>query len=158
MKLWNKYKTLLNKSEINTSLRLSHFFAQIDHESNGFKNLKELGDDKYFLKYEGRKDLGNIKLGDGLKYKGRGYIQVTGRTNYSNISKDFGVDFLKYPELLEQEINALLSAIWFWNKKKLNVYADKDDILTITKKINGGTNGLIHRKQLLTKYKTIFKL
>ena len=157
MELWNKYKTLLDKSGIDTPLRLAHFFAQIHHESGGFKYLKELGGDKYFLKYEGRKDLGNIKLGDGLKYKGRGYIQVTGRTNYSCISKDLNIDFLTHPELLEQEVNALLSAIWFWNKKKLSLIADRDDVLTITKRINGGTNGLDDRKQLLIKYKNIFK-
>lgn len=162
MKIWNKYKTLLEKSGINTPLRLSHFFAQIHHESGGFKFLKELGNDKYLDKY----DTGSlaVRLGntpedddDGQKYRGRGYIQITGLSNYKEISKDLKIDFVNNPELLEQEVNALLSAIWFWNKRKLNIYADRDDILTITKRINGGTNGLEHRKELLIKYKNIFK-
>ena len=157
MELWNKYKTLLERSEINTPLRLAHFFAQIHHESGGFKYLKELGNDKYFLKYEGRKDLGNTQKGDGYKFKGRGYIQVTGRANYSEISKDLKIDFINNPELLEQEVNAMISALWFWNKRKLNQFADLDDIKTITKKINGGYNGLKERQEYLTQYKKIFK-
>lgn len=157
MELWNKYKTLLERSEINTPLRLAHFFAQIHHESGGFKYLKELGNDKYFLKYEGRKDLGNTQKGDGYKFKGRGYIQVTGRANYSEISKDLKIDFINNPELLEQEVNAMVSALWFWNKRKLNQFADLDDVKTITKKINGGYNGLKERQEYLTQYKKIFK-
>lgn len=152
-----KYKTLLNKYEVYTPLRLSHFFSQIAHESGGFKYLAELGGKSYFDKYEGRKDLGNTQKGDGYKFKGRGYIQVTGRANYSEISKDLKIDFINNPELLEQEVNAMVSALWFWNKRKLNQFADLDDIKTITKKINGGYNGLKERQEYLTQYKKIFK-
>jgi len=155
MRLDQKYKTLFKKYEINTPLRVAHFMAQLHHESGGFKYLKELGNNAYFKKYEGRKDLGNIFAGDGLKYKGRGYIQITGRANYSEISKDLKIDFLNNPELLEQEANAIISALWFWNKKKLNVLADADNILTITKKINGGLNGIDDRKNLLLEYKEL---
>ena len=155
MRLDQKYKTLFKKYEINTSLRVAHFMAQLHHESGGFKYLKELGNNAYFKKYEGRKDLGNIFAGDGLKYKGRGYIQITGRANYAELSKDLKIDFLNNPELLEQEANAIISALWFWNKKKLNVLADTDNIMAITKKINGGLNGIDDRKNLLLEYKEL---
>jgi putative chitinase len=157
LELGNKYKSLLAKYGITTPLRLSHFFSQIAHESGGFKYLAELGGKSYFDKYEGRKDLGNTQKGDGYKFKGRGYIQVTGRANYSEISKDLKIDFINNPELLEQEVNAMVSALWFWNKRKLNQFADLDDIKTITKKINGGYNGLKERQEYLTQYKKIFK-
>ncbi len=157
LELGNKYKSLLAKYGITTPLRLAHFFSQIAHESGGFKYLAELGGKSYFDKYEGRKDLGNTQKGDGYKFKGRGYIQVTGRANYSEISKDLKIDFINNPELLEQEVNAMVSALWFWNKRKLNQFADLDDIKTITKKINGGYNGLKERQEYLTQYKKIFK-
>ena len=157
LELGNKYKSLLAKYGITTPLRLAHFFSQIAHESGGFKYLAELGGKSYFDKYEGRKDLGNTQKGDGYKFKGRGYIQVTGRANYSEISKDLKIDFINNPELLEQEVNAMVSALWFWNKRKLNRFADLDDIKTITKKINGGYNGLKERQEYLTQYKKIFK-
>ena len=157
LELGNKYKSLLAKYGITTPLRLAHFFSQIAHESGGFKYLAELGGKSYFVKYEGRKDLGNTQKGDGYKFKGRGYIQVTGRANYSEISKDLKIDFINNPELLEQEVNAMVSALWFWNKRKLNQFADLDDIKTITKKINGGYNGLKERQEYLTQYKKIFK-
>ena len=153
MELNKKYKTLFDKNGINTPLRISHFLAQLDHESGGFKYLTELGGRSYFNKYEGRKDLGNIYPGDGYKFRGRGYIQITGRANYTELSKDTNIDFVKNPDLLTEEANAMISALWFWNKRKLNQYADKDDIKTITKRINGGYNGFEHRKQLLEKYK-----
>lgn len=157
LELSKKYKTLLDKYEINTPLRLAHFFAQTDHESGGFKYTKELGGDRYFQKYEGRKDLGNTVKGDGLRYKGRGYIQVTGRFNYTAISKDTGIDYLNNPKWLEREADAMISALWFWNKRNLNRLADRDDLLNITKKINGGTNGLNDRIKKLSKYKAIFR-
>lgn len=153
MKLYEKYKTLFEKNGLTTPLRIAHFMAQINHESGGFIYLTELGNKSYFTKYDGRIDLGNTKPGDGYKFRGRGYIQITGRANYTEISKDLGIDFLNNPDLLSQEANAMLSALWFWNKRKLNQYADLDDVKTVTRKINGGFNGLDHRKELLVKYK-----
>lgn len=155
MRLDLKYKTLFKIYEINTPLRVAHFMAQLFHESGGFKYLKELGNNAYFKRYDGRKDLGNIFDGDGLKYKGRGFIQITGRANYTELSKDLKIDFVNNPELLEQEAKAILSALWFWNKKKLNVFADEDNISTITKRINGGFNGISERKKLLEYYKKL---
>lgn len=158
MMLHQKYKTLLNSYHVNTPLRISHFMAQIEHESGGFKYLKELGNNTYFEKYEGRKDLGNVNKGDGLRFKGRGYIQITGRSNYTVLSKDTRIDFINHPELLEQEANGMISALWFWNTRKLNVLADLDDVKGITKKINGGLNGFEDRKKLLKKYKELFAI
>jgi len=152
-----KYKTLLNGYHINTPLRLAHFLAQIDHESGGFKYLTELGNKAYFDKYEGRKDLGNTEVGDGFRFRGRGYIQVTGRYNYLALSKDTGIDFVNNPDLLATEVNAILSACWFWSKKGLNALADKDDLIGITKRVNGGTNGLEDRRKKLAKWKAIVK-
>ena len=156
--LHQKYKSLLNSYHVNTPLRISHFMAQIEHESGGFKYLKELGNNTYFEKYEGRKDLGNVNKGDGLRFKGRGYIQITGRSNYTVLSKDTRIDFINHPELLEQEANGMISALWFWNTRKLNVLADLDDVKGITKKINGGLNGFEDRKKLLKKYKELFAI
>ena len=101
------------------------------------------------MKYEGRKDLGNTSKGDGPRYKGRGFIQITGRHNYSLISQDLGEDFVNNPELLEQDEWAVASAFWFWKRNRLNGFADNDDVLTITKRINGGTNHLQERKDYL---------
>jgi len=150
-----KYKSLLNGYHINTPLRLAHFLAQIEHESGGFKYLTELGGKSYFDKYEGRKDLGNTQQGDGYKFRGRGYIQVTGRYNYLALSKDTGIDFINNPDLLATEVNAIVSACWFWSKKNLNALADKNDIVGITKRINGGTTGLEYRRKKFAKWEQI---
>lgn len=169
MNLSEKYKSLFEKNGINTPLRKAHFLAQLEHESGGFKYLTELGGRSYFNKYEGRKDLGNTQAGDGYKFRGRGYIQVTGRANYTELSKDTGIDFVSNPDLLSQEANAIVSALWFWSKRNLNALADftgfkenpktkqKDDALVlITRKVNGGVNGLDHRRELFNKYKKEF--
>jgi putative chitinase len=157
MRLDQKYKTLLSSYGINTRLRLAHFMAQIEHESGGFKYLTELGGKSYFDKYEGRKDLGNIQKGDGFKFRGRGYIQVTGRANYTLLSKDMRIDFVNNPDMLSQEANAMISAVWYWNKHKLNSLADLNDITKITKKINGGLNGFEDRKRLFYKWFELLK-
>ncbi len=158
MQLYQKYKTLFNKYDLNTPLRIAHFMAQIEHESAGFKHLKELGSHAYLDKYDtGKlaKALGNTPEDDddGQKYRGRGYIQITGLSNYKELSKDTGIDFVNNPELLEQEVNAMVSALRFWNKRKLNSFADKDDVKSITKRINGGYNGLKDRIEKLDKWK-----
>jgi len=155
MRIDQKYKTLLNGYHINTPLRLAHFMAQIEHESGGFKWLTELGGKSYFEKYEGRKDLGNTQAGDGYKFRGRGYIQVTGRANYTVLSKDTRIDFVNNPDLLSQEANAMVSACWYWSKRNLNKYADLDGVKKVTKLINGGYNGLEDRTKLLKKWKSL---
>jgi len=157
MRLDQKYKTLLNSYGINTPLRVAHFMAQIEHESGGFKYLTELGGKSYFEKYEGRKDLGNIQKGDGFKFRGRGYIQVTGRANYTLLSKDMRIDFVNNPDMLSQEANAMISAVWYWNKNKLNSLADANDIKGITKRINGAYNGLDDRRKRFDKWYNLLK-
>lgn len=183
MDLARRYSTILRQHGIDTPLRLAHFFAQIDHES-GLKpveeNLNYSADalqrvfGKYFPIYEtaqkyarkpekiankvyaNRMDNGDEKSGDGWRYRGRGFIQITGKYNYTQLSNDTGVDYVSDPDKLLNEADSMVAALWYWNKHDLNDYADQDDILTITKRINGGTNGLQHRKQLLEKYKGIF--
>ena len=105
--------------------------------------------------YSNRMGNGDENSGDGWKYRGRGFIQLTGKDNYKSLSEYTGIDFVNNPDLLLEEANALISAIWFWNKNNLNKYADLDDINSITKKINGGFNGIEHRKKLLNKYKQL---
>lgn len=133
--------------KIDTRLRIAAFLAQIGHETQGLQYVKELGGPTYFSKYDGREDLGNLQKGDGARYPGRGLIQVTGRANYLECSMAlFGDDrLINKPELLEEPANAASSAVWFWNKKGLNKLADASRITDMTRKINGGLNGLQDR-------------
>jgi putative chitinase len=151
-----EFNATMEKYKINTSSQICMFLAQTLHESGSCRYVKELADGKA---YEGRKDLGNVKPGDGVRYKGRGLIQITGLNNYTEISKAFGVDFVNAPEMLEQPHWAAMSAGWFWNSRKLNDIAKdntEDAFLKVTKKINGGTNGLEDRKSYWTKAKKVF--
>jgi len=102
--------------------------------------------------YANRMGNGDELSGEGWKYRGRGYLQITGKENYFRLANDTDLDCLKNPDLLLEEPNAMISALWFWNLKGLNKLADKNDIVGITKKINGGLNGIEHRKELLKKY------
>ena len=147
----------MEANQINTRLRIAAFLAQIGHESGSLVYVRELGGASYFAKYDGRKDLGNTQPGDGAKFAGRGLIQVTGRANYLAASKAlFGDDrLLKTPELLEQPEWAAESAVWFWSSRNLNVLADADRFTDLTKRINGGTNGLEDRK---TRYRQALKV
>lgn len=143
--------------DINTQKRAAAFIAQIAHESGQFKYVREIASGKA---YEGRKDLGNMIQGDGVKYKGRGLIQITGRANYKAISKDLDIDFVNYPTLLETPQYATISAGWYWNMKELNKFADLTDTWRsktkgytpfqyITYLINGG---LTHYDERLALY------
>ncbi|QDY37613.1 glycoside hydrolase family 19 protein [Pseudomonas putida] len=145
----------MGKYAIITRLRMAAFLAQIGHESGQLQYVRELGSDKYLSKYDaGRlaERLGNTPQadGDGQLYRGRGLIQVTGRFNYEACSEALFGDsrLLNTPELLEHPVYASMSAGWFWQKEGLNSLADKGDMLTITKRINGGTNGLDDRKSI----------
>lgn len=147
---------VFTKYGINTPLRQNHFLAQVLHESGAFYYKEEIASGDA---YDTRVDLGNTpqKDGDGRLYKGRGWIQCTGKANYSLASKEFGVDFVKNPKLVGEYPYCALIAGWYWNRHKLNTCADKDDIKTITKKINGGYNGIIDRTNWLNKCKLINK-
>ena len=135
----------MDRYEINTPLRMAAFLAQIGHESGQLRYVRELASGEA---YEGRVSLGNVNLGDGVRYKGRGLIQITGRANYAQVEKELGVPCVASPELLETPENACLTAAWFWDSRMLNDLADKRDLIKITKKINGGLNGIKDREEL----------
>jgi putative chitinase len=142
--------TAMDRYSINTPLRQAHFFAQIGHESASLYYVREIASGRA---YEGRKDLGNTQAGDGMRYKGRGLIQITGRNNYADCGKALNLPLIDSPILLEQPEHAAMSAAWFWHKSGLNELADKNLTKTITKRINGGYNGLDDRIRRLTKAK-----
>lgn len=95
----------------------------------------------------GAVNLGNTESGDGWKFRGRSLIQVTGRANYRKCGQAIGLNLEVHPELLERPENAARAAAWFWSTNGLNQLADNDNIVGITRKINGGTNGLDDRKE-----------
>jgi len=130
-------------------LRLAHWLAQAAHETGGFVYMQELGGASYFAKYDGRKDLGNVKPGDGARYHGRGLFQLTGRANYLDYGKAMGLDLINQPDLAAQPDVGLWIACEYWKRKGLNTLADADDVVGITRKINGGINGLADRKARL---------
>jgi len=138
---------VMDKYEINTPLRQAHFLAQIGHESGELRYREEIASGEA---YEGRDDLGNTEEGDGPRFKGRGLIQLTGRANYLAYGQFLGRDLLAAPQLVAEDENLCANvAGWFWLKRNLNSYADADDVNMITKRINGGLNGLEDRKRLL---------
>lgn len=140
-------------ADITSPEREAAFIAQVAHESCGFKHMRELGPDSYFDRYEGREDLGNIYEGDGLRFKGRGYIQVTGRANYTQAGKDLELDLVDNPEQAEEPWAAAYIAAWYWNSRNLNRFADSGDFRTLTRRINGGLNGLADRQRYWTRAK-----
>lgn len=124
--------------EINTPRQQAAFLAQLAHESGSLRYVEEIASGEA---YEGRNDLGNTEPGDGVRFKGRGLIQITGRANYADLSKELDYDFIANPQALEKPGAASYSAAWFWWSRHLNRYADIDAFQTITKRINGGLNG-----------------
>jgi len=135
---------------INTRLRVAHFLGQTCHESAGFRTTEEFASGEA---YEGRKDLGNIKKGDGPRYKGRGLIQLTGRANYKALGTTLGIDLESHPLMAAEPVLSLKIACEYWKKKKINPDCDRDDIITVTKKINGGTTNLDDRRRYTSKAK-----
>ena len=130
---------------ITTSARQASFLSQVGHESGQLRYVRELASGQA---YEGRTDLGNTLRGDGVRFRGRGLLQVTGRANYAACGKALGLDLLDQPELLELAVNACRSAGWFWQSRGLNALADSGDQVKVTRRINGGTNGLAERLAL----------
>lgn len=153
-----KLSDVLNKYEINTRLRIAHWIGQTCKECDNYVTTREYADGS---QYEGRADLGNTQLGDGKRFPGAGIIQQTGRFNYAwlgpAVSAEIGytVDFIKNPELAQDPVISLYAACEYWKKHNLNALADRDDILGITKKINGGTNGLKDRMRYTAKAKSV---
>lgn len=183
---------ILNASNVNTKLRVAHFLAQAGHESALFsvttENLNYSADalgrvfKKYFPTaelraqyarkpeqianrvYANRMGNGNEASGDGWKHRGRGYFQLTGKDNYLKYSKSaYGDDrILKSPELLAQPVDALKSAIWYWETNNLSKWADKDDVLAVSKVVNLGNaastatpNGMDDRRTQLARAKKL---
>jgi putative chitinase len=163
------------KFEINTALRLAHFLAQCGHESGGFKLVKENLNysgkgllatfPKYFttetavlyerkaekianMVYANRMGNGDKTTGDGYRFRGRGFIQLTGHDNYAAFGKAIGEDILASPDLVATKY-PLASAAWFWNKNKINVIADggatSEVVAKVTRRVNGGVIGLDDR-------------
>lgn len=133
--------TAMSEFSIDSLLRQAMFLAQVAHESGSLRYTREIASG---ADYEGRLDLGNNAVGDGKKYVGRGLIQVTGKTNTLRCLTALGrkLDDLAY---LETPMGGSRSAAWFWYANGLNGPADQGLFYTVSKKINGGTNGLDDR-------------
>lgn len=177
---------VMQKFGINTSLRLAHFLAQCGHESGGFKLTQENLNysakglattfKKYFINeaaakpyernpqkiaskvYGSRMGNGAEATGEGWKYRGRGYIQLTGKDNYKAFDATVPENILEQPDLVATKY-PLLSAAWFWNKNGLNTLADggatDTTVTSITKRVNGGTIGLPDRIKHFKEYHTL---
>jgi putative chitinase len=135
---------------IDTRLRIAHFLGQTCHESAGFRTTVEFASGE---RYEGRADLGNTKAGDGPRYKGRGLLQLTGRANYRELGKRLAIDLEGDPELAAEPVLSLTIACEYWKRKKINGACDLDDVVRVTKLVNGGSNGLADRRSLTAKAK-----
>jgi predicted chitinase len=157
----NKY---MDKYEINTPNRVVAFLAQVGHESAALKTTQEYASG---AAYEGRTDLGNVNPGDGVRFKGRGLIQLTGRSNYASMSNKVGKDLIANPQLVEEPDLAVQVSAIYWvdrirNGLNLNQWADQFNLQervdstnnwkvheNITRAINGGTNGIDDRANRL---------
>lgn len=179
--------SLLEEYDINTPLRISHFLAQTSHESSDFTRLVENLNysekgllstfKRYFITpaqaltyarkpekianrvYANRLGNGDEASGDGWKYRGRGAIQVTGKANYMKCSLYLFNDerLLTNPDKLLEPKYAILSACWYWSVNGLNRIADADNIQLLTRKVNGGTNGLSDRQRRFTRIYSVLK-
>lgn len=130
--------------DITTPRRAAAFIAQVAHESGEFRYREEIASG---AAYEGRRDLGNTQPGDGRRFKGRTFIQITGRSNYAAVSRALGKSFTADPGALAQQKYAALGAAWWWSTHGCNQLADRGDFTALTRRINGGTNGLADRRK-----------
>ena len=143
----------LTRFSINTMLRQAHFLAQVCEESWGLSDLKEEASGK---EYEGRKNLGNTRPGDGVRYKGRGLVQLTGRANYAKTGRELDLNLVDDPGLAETASVAVDTACLYWADHHLNKFADLDDIQAITRRVNGKRMlGLKERTAYLVKAKAL---
>jgi putative chitinase len=128
------------EASVRTRAGAAMVLAQLAHESGSFMFRQEFASGSA---YEGRADLGNVEQGDGPRYRGRGWIQLTGRANYRAAGLDIGEDLETEPERAAEPEIAWRVAAWFWRTRGL---ADVTDLERVTRRINGGTNGLADRK------------
>jgi putative chitinase len=143
---------------IDTPLRQAHFLAQLGHESGALRYEAELASGEA---YEGRLDLGNTEPGDGPRFKGRGLIQLTGRANYAAYGASRGFDFTQGEapaRIAEDPELACDVAGWYWHRHGLNALADADDVRAVTRRINGGENGLADRTEYLRRAKFFLRV
>lgn len=149
---WPKY-------QIDTPERQAHFVAQAAHETAGFTTLEELGRPAYFKRYDPNtttgKRLGNVKAGDGYLFRGRGIFQLTGRANYAAYGAKLKLDLIEDPDAAAIPENSVRIACEYWKARGLNAWADRDDCKEITRRINGGSNGLAERLRYLARAKDV---
>ncbi|MFN8891895.1 MAG: M15 family metallopeptidase [Alphaproteobacteria bacterium] len=134
---------------IDSPLRRAHFLAQVGHESGELRFRTEIASGNA---YNGRADLGNDQPGDGPRFKGRGLIQLTGRANYNLFGRAIGreAEIMADPDIVGRDLNLCVRAAgWFWESRHLNSSADRNDLNEITRRVNGGFNGLEDRRRLL---------
>lgn len=146
VELADQYAPAISKAarlfDITTPRRIALFVAQLAHESDRFRTFEEYASGRA---YEGRADLGNTEPGDGVRFKGHGWIQITGRTNHRRVAERFGIPFERVIPWLMQPTGAALSAAWYWKEHGCNELADVLNVRAITRKINGGQNGIDDR-------------
>jgi predicted chitinase len=136
---------------IDTPLRRAHFVAQIGHESGELRFRTEIASGE---RYEGRLDLGNVQPGDGPRFRGRGLIQLTGRANYADFGRALGreAELLAEPDRVAADPELCVKAAgWYWARRDLNALADANNLTEITRRINGGLNGLEDRRRLFNR-------
>ena len=156
-KYWAHLEPAMMRYEINTPMRQAHFLSQIGHESGELRYNEELATG---AAYEGRGDLGNTEAGDGVRFKGRGLIQLTGRANYTSYGHYRGLNLTdgdNPKQVADDPDMAVDAACWFWKTRGINALADRDDVRSVTRRINGGTNGLDDRIRLLQRARTVLR-
>jgi len=180
--LVNSIDLLASDYGIDTPMKMAHFLAQTAHESGGFRlmeeNLNYSSDrlvavfPKYFRNvdarayhrqpekianrvYANRMGNGDEETGDGYHFRGRGLIQLTGRNNYTMFAEDNNLELEDAVNFLTSPEGSVQSAAWFWDKANINPLAEDDNVVAVTKKINGGTNGLEERKKYTNKFKDL---
>ncbi|MCP3137254.1 LysM peptidoglycan-binding domain-containing protein [Pyxidicoccus xibeiensis] len=141
------------EANITTPQRKAAFLAQLAHESGELRYMEEIASG---AAYEGRRDLGNTQPGDGVRYKGRGPIQLTGRANYRAAGQALGIDLEGNPARAKDPDVAFRIAGWYWSSRNLNTYADAGNFREVTRRINGGYNGMASREMYYRRAQDVF--
>jgi len=141
---------------LSSRLQTVHFLAQGCHETDRFNTLVEYGKPSYFERYDGRRDLGNMKDGYGYRYRGRGFFQLTGAHNYDRAGRDIGLPLFEQPDLAADPAASVRIAVFYWQHRKIGPHAEADNAVMVTRLINGGTNGLADRKAALARAKEAY--
>jgi len=141
---------------------LAAFLAQTAHETSGFRDMTERGDDAYFTNLydiQGNPakaaELGNVRAGDGPRYRGRGFIHLTGRDNYRKAGAALKMDLENHPNLAANPVNAAKIALWFWKNRVQPAVSNWDNVRSVTHKINPAMKGLEDRQENYNYYKKI---